>query len=53
MPYRETRGDLPAVAPATEAEIMAAVQATNPALLGGISFLLIAVILWLMMFKPF
>ena len=53
MPYRETRGDLPAVAPATEAEIIAAVQATNPALLGGISFLLIAVILWLMMFKPF
>ncbi|MBA3872540.1 MAG: hypothetical protein H0X30_25665 [Anaerolineae bacterium] len=53
MPYREMRGDLAPVAAASEAEIRAAVQRTNPALLGGVSFALIAMILWLMMFKPF
>jgi hypothetical protein len=53
MPYRTRKGDQPIVAPATDAEIAAAVATTNPALLGGISFALIAVILWLMMFKPF
>jgi len=53
MPYRAYRGDEKPVTQASTAEIMAAVQATNPALLGGVSFALIAVILWLMMFKPF
>jgi len=53
MPYRAYRGDQPSVTPASQAEIVAAVQATNPALLGGVSFALIAVILWLMMVKPF
>ena len=53
MPYRAYRGDEAAVAQASTAEIMTAVQATNPALLGGVSFGLIAVILGLMMFKPF
>lgn len=53
MPYRAYRRDEAAVAQASPAEINAAVQATNPVLLGGVSFALIAVILWLMMFKPF
>lgn len=53
LPYRSRKGDQAASAPASEAEIAAAVEATQPALLAGISFVLIAVILWLMMFKPF
>lgn len=53
MPFRAYRGDEEPVAQASTAEIIAAVHATNPALLGGVSFALIAVILWLMMFKPF
>jgi hypothetical protein len=53
MPYRTNKGDQPVVPAAIDAEINAAVQHTNPALLAGISFVLIAVILWLMVFKPF
>jgi hypothetical protein len=53
MPYRTRQGDQEPSAPASESQIGAVVQATNPVLLGGISLVLIAVILWLMMFKPF
>ena len=53
LPYHHPEGDKPAGEPASQAEIEAAINASNPALLGGISFALIAVILWLMMFKPF
>ena len=53
MPYRTNKGDQPAVQVASDAEINAAVQHTNPALLASISFVFIAVILWLMVFKPF
>ncbi len=53
MPYRTRKGDQTPVIQASESEIAAAVEATNPVLLAGISFALIAVILWLMIFKPF
>jgi hypothetical protein len=53
LPYRTINDNQPPVAPATDAEIMTAVEATNPALLCAISLSLIGVILWLMMFKPF
>jgi hypothetical protein len=53
LPYHHPEGDKPAGEPASQAEIEAAINASNPVLLGGISFALIAVILWLMMFKPF
>jgi hypothetical protein len=53
LPYHHPEGDKPAGEPASQAEIEAAIAASNPVLLGGISFALIAVILWLMMFKPF
>lgn len=53
LPYHHPEGDKPAGEPASQAEIEAAINASNPVLLGGISFAIIAVILWLMMFKPF
>ena len=53
MPYRTRKGDQTPGSPASDTEIASAVAATNPALLAGVSFALIAVILWLMMFKPF
>ena len=53
LPYHHPEGDKPAGEPVSQAEIEAAIQASNPVLLGGVSFALIAVILWLMMFKPF
>lgn len=53
LPYHDRSGDKPAGAPASDAEIAAAIQATNPPLLMGVSFALVAVILWLMVFKPF
>jgi len=52
LPYRD-HGDQPAQTPASEAEIAAAIRAANPTILLVISFGLVAVILWLMMFKPF
>lgn len=53
LPYHDRSGDKPAGAPASDAEIAAVIQATNPPLLMGVSFALVAVILWLMVFKPF
>lgn len=53
LPYRDRKGDHPAEPPASEAEITALVSAANPLVLMVPSFTLIAVILWLMMFKPF
>jgi hypothetical protein len=53
LPYREGRDDMPAEPPLGEAEIQSAVAATNPMLLMSVSFGLIGVILYLMVFKPF
>jgi small-conductance mechanosensitive channel len=53
LPYRDRQGEHPAETPASESEIAAAIQAANPAPLMGGSFLLIAIILGLMIFKPF
>ena len=53
LPYRDLGGDQPAQPPASDSEIAAVIQASNPLLLLGVSFGLVAVILWLMMFKPF
>jgi hypothetical protein len=53
LPYRDGTAHRSPETPASDAEIAALIQATNPILLSGISFALIAVILWLMMFKPF
>lgn len=53
LPYRDGKQEQPAGEPATQSEIMSAVQATNPILLSGFAFGLVSVILWLMMFKPF
>ena len=48
--YRGQPGDNP---PASESEVAALVQATSPGMLAGVSFAIVAVILWLMVFKPF
>ncbi|MEO8612390.1 MAG: hypothetical protein ABI690_31130 [Chloroflexota bacterium] len=48
--YRGRPGANP---PASESEVAALVQATNPGMLTGVSFVVIAIILWLMIFKPF
>ncbi len=53
LPYRDGKIDHPAEPPASEAEIATLIQATRPDILGGVTLALIAVILWLMMFKPF
>jgi len=53
MPYMDGSKQMPAVAPASEAEITEILDRTNPVLLAGVSYGLTAVIVWLMMFKPF
>lgn len=53
LPYRNHSGEQPAGEPASAEEIAALIQASRPALLAGSSFILIVIILWLMMFKPF
>jgi hypothetical protein len=53
LPYMEGNKPMPAVARASDAEIAAIIEKTNPVLLAAISYGLMAVILWLMMFKPF
>ncbi|MFN8450924.1 MAG: hypothetical protein U0521_20680 [Anaerolineae bacterium] len=53
LPYRDRSGEKPAGEPASDAEIAALIQATNPPLLMGVSVALAAGILWLMVFKPF
>jgi hypothetical protein len=53
MPYFEGRGDQPALEPASDEEINAAQEALQPGLLGVIGLGSTAVIVFLMMFKPF
>jgi len=53
LPYFEGWGDKPAVAPASQAEIMAVKAALRPVPLAVLGFGATLVILWLMMFKPF
>lgn len=53
LPYRDRSGEHAPDEPGSEAEIAAVIGATNPVLLLVVSFGLVAVILWLMMFKPF
>ena len=53
LPYNDREGEHPASPPASDEEIAVLIQATNPALLLSVSFGLVAIILWLMVFKPF
>lgn len=53
LPYRDRQGEHPAEPPASEAEIAQLLQSGNPLALCGTFFGLVAVILWLMVFKPF
>ena len=53
MPYMEGNKEMPAVEPASEAEIATLLDGTKPALLAGVSYGLIAATVWLMIFKPF
>ncbi len=53
MPYRMKGKPQPAVEPASAAEIDAQLSKGNPMLLTAIGYGGIAVIAWLMMFKPF
>lgn len=53
LPYFERGKTQPAVAPASAAEIDALLAQANPMLLTVIGFGGIAVVAWLMMFKPF
>jgi hypothetical protein len=53
LPYRDGGEDVPVGTAASDDEIAALIQRTNPMLLTGFSMPIIAVILWLMVFKPF
>ena len=53
LPYNEGRKEFPAQPPRSEAEIDTLIRAANPVMLLAVSSGLIAVILWLMVFKPF
>lgn len=53
LPYRDGKAQHPEGTPASDSEIQNAVQAANPLPLAGFGFGLVAIILWLMMFKPF
>ncbi len=53
LPYRDGKAEHPAGTPASDGEIAALIQTANPLVLGGFSFAIVGVILWLMMFKPF
>ncbi|QPC83815.1 hypothetical protein G4Y79_05395 [Phototrophicus methaneseepsis] len=53
LPYHDREGEHPAGPSASSEEIIKLAQASNPRLLLGLSFGLVAVIIWLMMFKPF
>ncbi|MBI1257314.1 MAG: hypothetical protein GC204_07575 [Chloroflexi bacterium] len=52
LPWRDGK-DHPAEPPASDSEIAALIQKANPLLLALPSLGVIAIILWLMMFKPF
>lgn len=53
LPYFEGRGDQPALDPASDEEILAAQAALQPMRQAVIGLGSTAVIVWLMMFKPF
>lgn len=53
LPYRDRDGEHPPESPASEREIVALIKAANPTILLTFSFGMIAIILYLMMFKPF
>jgi hypothetical protein len=53
LAYFDGRRAQPAGAPAAEAVLKGAVAAVRPAEVAGIGLVPIAIILWLMMFKPF
>jgi hypothetical protein len=53
LPYRRLSRDFPAQPPASAAEIAALVQASRPGLLASVSGVIVLVILYLMVFKPF
>jgi hypothetical protein len=53
LPYRERGEEKPAQAPLREKEIEALIKSSNPTIILGVSFAVVAVILWLMVLKPF
>ncbi len=53
LPYHHPSGDQPGGEPASDADIATVIAKANPTMLLIVSFGLVAVILWLMMFKPF
>jgi hypothetical protein len=53
LPYRERGTEKPAEAPLSDAEIEALIKSSNPTIILGVSFAVVAVILWLMVLKPF
>jgi hypothetical protein len=53
LPYRDREGEHVAEAPASQAEIMALIQGSNPFIVGAMYFAFILLMLWLMMYKPF
>lgn len=53
LPYFENGKPQPPVPPSSQAEVEACIRRLNPMLLGGIGFGGLAVIAWLMLFKPF
>lgn len=53
LPYHHPDGDKPAGEPASDAEIAAVIAKAKPVPLLLVSFSVIVMIVWLMMFKPF
>ena len=53
LPYRDKQGEHAAENPASEEEIMALIQGSNPFIMAGMYLAFIGLMLWLMMFKPF
>jgi hypothetical protein len=53
LPYRDREGEHAAETPASQAEIAALIQGSNPFIIGGMYFTFILLMLWLMMYKPF
>jgi hypothetical protein len=53
MPYRDTKGEHPAEEPASEEERAELIAKTKPHLMMLIAYGGFAIVLWLMMYKPF
>ena len=53
LAYHDRQGEHPAAPPASNAEIIRLAQRTSPRLFTGVSFAVVGVIVYLMMFKPF